>query len=229
MEIKRSTAPAVTAGEELSTTLEHYQDKPTLLLLSGGSALSILDYVSNVVLGPKLTITTLDERFSTDLNINNFAQIKATEFYERARGHGASEIDTSISSDDSLQETGQRFEASLQDWREKHPDGIMIATMGVGADGHTAGIFPNQPSFDYESDNWVVAHELTSGANPYAKRITVTLLFLKTQVTHAIGYIISEEKRSVFDSLQNDSFSLKELPACILKEMASVVVITDLY
>lgn len=227
MDIKRSTTPAVTAGEELSEILEHYQDKPTLLLLSGGSALSILDHISETALGSQLAITTLDERFSTDPDVNNFTQIKATAFYRRAKDQGVSMIDTSVTETDTLKEAGRRFETELRDWRRENPDGIIIATMGVGIDGHTAGIFPNAYSEFFSGDSWVVAYEVPKSVNPHTKRITVTSRFLLEQVAHAVGFIVGDEKKSVLENLQKDSCAHREIPACVMREMKSVTVITN--
>jgi len=228
MDIKHSTIPAVTAGEELSALLEHYKDKPTLLLLSGGSALSILDHVTETVLGPQLTITTLDERFSTDPDVNNFTQIKTTAFYRRAKDQEVSMIDTSVIETDTLEEAGKRFEAALRDWRNENLGGVIIATMGVGIDGHTAGIFPNAYNEYFSGDDWVASYKVQESINPYTKRITVTPQFLLEHVTHAIGFIVGDEKRSVLDNLQKDSCSHGEIPACVMREMKSVTIITSL-
>ncbi len=36
----------------------------------------------------------------------------------------------------------QRMEKNLRAWKNQNPQGKIIATLGIGADGHTAGIFP---------------------------------------------------------------------------------------
>lgn len=229
MDIKRSTTPEVTAGEELSTLLKYYKDKPTLLLLSGGSALSMLDHVSDDALHPNLTITTLDERFSTDPAINNFAQIKTTAFYKRASDRGVTTIDTSVTETDTLEKSGKRFETALRNWRDENPKGVIIATMGVGVDGHTAGIFPGTQNEYFSDDDWVVAYEVPKSVNPHTKRITVTPRFLLEQVTHAVGFIVGDEKKSVLDNIKKESCSHREVPACVMREINSVTVITDIY
>jgi 6-phosphogluconolactonase/glucosamine-6-phosphate isomerase/deaminase len=228
MNIITSPTPAMIAGTELGRLLETYEQQPILLLLSGGSALSILDYVDTKNVGPNLTITTLDERFSIDPTVNNFAQIQATDFFFRAQAQGAMSIATTILADDSLVTTGARFTNELHTWRNTHPKGIIIATMGVGPDGHTAGIFPHQPEFDFTTSNWVQAYTLTPDTNPYTKRITVTPTFLTSQVTHAIGYITGEKKRPLLEQLRNSQCSPQDTPACIMQAMPAVTIVTDI-
>lgn len=227
MEIIYSTTPAETTGEQLSNLLQQHADTPTLLLLSGGSALALLDHVSEAALGPQVTFTTLDERFSTDEAVNNFAQIKATTFYERAITRGAATIDTSVSAADTLAEASARFATALHEWRTTHPHGVVITTMGVGSDGHTAGIFPEQAHSNYQTTDWVLAETLPESVNEHRERITVTPTFLLHEVTHALGYITGEAKQTVFDKLTKPDCDTATMPACILRDIRSVTIITD--
>lgn len=225
MEIITSSTPAITAGEVLGFKLEKYKNKPALLLLSGGSALSILDYVSETLLGPNLTITALDERFSTDPTINNFSQIKATKFYERVLKRGVSSIDTSVSQNDTLEEVGEYFEKSLREWRAQYPEGIVLATMGIGGDGHTAGIFPGEYPVNFSGPAWVVAYEVPESVNQYTKRITVTYTFLLTQISEAILFVSSTDKLAVIQRIENKPCSLKDTPACIFQSLSNITLV----
>jgi len=228
MKIISSNTPAATAGAALSHILEQYVGKPILLLLSGGSALKILDHVSEDVLSSQLTVSTLDERFSTDPLINNFAQIKATEFYSRVQARGGSFIDTSLTARDSLGEAAERFSKALQDWRERYSDGVVIATMGMGSDGHTAGILPGKYGVNFSGDAMVVAYEVPESVNPYTKRITVTYSFLRTQVKEVLLYVTGAEKKSVLQKIDSEECALENTPACILKELSTVTLVTDI-
>ena len=77
LEIFHIGSPAAGAGIALGEVLEYHKEQPVLLMLSGGSAFSILDYIEADVLGPNLTISILDERCSSDSKINNFLQLKS--------------------------------------------------------------------------------------------------------------------------------------------------------
>lgn len=228
MQCIRSDSAAKTAGEQLTTQLNHYREQPILLMLSGGSAWSLLEYVSPDVLGPHITITTLDERFSTDVTINNFAQLSTTQFYAQARAKGVAEISTLIEAGDTLVGAGQRFETALRAWRIKYPDGVVLATVGVGPDGHTAGIFPGAYEIEFSDTDWVVAYVVPKSINQYPERITVTYTFLRTQLTEAVLFISGSEKKHLIDSLLSSTCELQTMPACILTELAMVTLVTDI-
>jgi len=136
-------------------------------------------------------------------------------------------ISTEVGADETLSEVGVRFDTALRHWRESNSDDVIIATIGVGTDGHTAGIFPHQTSFDPNTTDWVVAYEFSPEVNPHTMRITTTPTFLKTQVTEAICLITGEEKRDVLKSIQSTDCTLADMPACILKDMSSVTIVTD--
>jgi len=227
MEIVRCNSPSETAGKTISEALRRHGEKQILLLLSGGSALSILEHVDKDVLGSRVTITTLDERFSSDSAINNFAQIEATDFYANASRCGVQAISTRVDATDTLEECGKRFEKSLREWRIKNTDGVMLATMGVGEDGHTAGIFPGTRNADFSSDAWVISYVLPKAVNVYHERITVTYTFLRTQITEAVVYAVGEKKRQVIAQVVNQPCELEKLPICIVNELTSVTLITD--
>ena len=76
---------AAASGEALNKLLLENKDAPVLLLLSGGSSLSILDYVNTSSLGENLTITMLDERFSQEAEANNFCNSKNWTFIPEPR------------------------------------------------------------------------------------------------------------------------------------------------
>lgn len=228
MEVITSQNPVVTAVTRLNEVLASYAARPILLMLSGGSALAILEHMDVTLLGPHVTVTTLDERFSTDSEINNFTQITTTDFYKKAAEQGTRSISTIIKDSETLLEAGKRFDTALHHWRESHRDGVIVATMGVGAEGHTAGIFPHQPSLDPETTDWVVSYEVPPEVNPHTTRITTTPSFLKTQVTQAICLITGEEKRDVLQSIQSADCAFVDMPACVMRDMSSVTVVTDL-
>src|ERR1700690_217698 len=75
---------AAEAGGNLNSLLIDMRKQPVLLLLSAGSALSILNYVGQSALGANLTVSMLDERFSTDHKINNVGQLQHLDFYSQA-------------------------------------------------------------------------------------------------------------------------------------------------
>jgi 6-phosphogluconolactonase/glucosamine-6-phosphate isomerase/deaminase len=228
MEIITSAVPEETASHLLSDTLRRYQNKSVLLMLSGGSALTLLDQVDFSVLGHHVTITTLDERFSIDPTINNFAQLQATNFFNESIIRGVSIIDTSIIPSDTMNGVKERCENALCDWMAKFPNGIVLTVMGIGSDGHTAGIFPGEYEVDFFGSSWVVAYTVPKEINQFQQRLTVTHTFLREQVNEAIVYAVGMDKKPVIEMIKQIDCATRDLPSGILKEMARVTLVTDL-
>lgn len=228
MEIIVSNTPDIAAGQALSDILDTHADNPVLLMLSGGSALSLLSQIDVSVLDSRVTITTLDERFSSDPLINNFAQIEQTSFFKAAINRSAQIISTKIDATDTLQDAGNRFASELQKWRNQNPNGVIVATMGIGADGHTAGMFPGEHAVDFNGDSWVVAYAVPKEVNPYAERITVTNTFLREHVNKAVVFVVGAKKSHLVASLAVNDCNLVETPVCILTKMSDVKLFTDM-
>jgi 6-phosphogluconolactonase/glucosamine-6-phosphate isomerase/deaminase len=226
MEIIRGENAREEAGHALTTALVQNGDHPILLMLSGGSALQILDSVPNEVLGTHITLSVLDERYSTDPHVNNFAQLKTTDFFARATESGAQVISTEITNE-TPEETAVQWEVSLRVWKSVHPDGVVVATMGVGFDGHTAGIFGEIPGVNFSGESLVVAYSVPKEVHEYTERITTTFTFLTEWIHEAVVYAVGEEKKEVLTRLEKGVCTREEMPACIFHEMQSVKVYTN--
>ncbi|MEX0930755.1 MAG: 6-phosphogluconolactonase [Candidatus Paceibacterota bacterium] len=227
MEIIKSNTPKKCAGETLTQILLQNADIPILLMLSGGSSFTLLEHVDPACIGPHVTITTLDERFTADLSVNNFGQLKETTFYKNAMTNGANIIASTINDNDTLELAGNRFESALQEWKRHHLNGLIIATMGIGNNGHTAGIFPDDHGVDFNGSDWVAAYTVPESVNQYTERITVTYTFLRDRVDTAIVYAIGPEKKKIIEMIQQPDCDIEQVPACILRELTSVTVVTD--
>lgn len=237
MEIIQCSNPkeaGLRAREALQTMLHEKKQSaiPVLLLLSGGSAFSLLDAIPEDACGAHMTIGMLDERFSVDEDINNFAQFAKTGFYANSKTSGAAFIDTRGKGGETQDELATRFLYSFQNWVTAHRDGVVVATMGIGADGHTAGIMPFPEDSDLfgrlfeDEKRWVTAYD-AGNKNPYPLRVTVTLPFLREQVADAIVFAVGDEKRSALKRMLADEGTLAETPARIIREMKNVQVFSN--
>jgi len=213
----------------LSSLLEKNRVRPILLLLSGGSALSILNHVDTSALSKNITLSVLDERFSNDKAVNNFAQIMQTDFFDLVFSQGVHIISTiQLSpSQTTLHEAGKKFDRELRMWKEINPTGIVIATMGIGSDGHTAGLFPGIDKKNLDGTSWVCAYSVTPQVNQHTQRISVTYNFLRDYVDEALVYAVGKEKESLVENILAKNCHTKDVPACIFHEMKRITLISD--
>jgi len=217
------------ASSWFNKILDAHSHVPILFLSSGGSSLELL---KNIVIFPShLTIGMTDERFSEDPEVNNFAQLCETSFFQKAEQRGAYFIDTRMQPRENMEVFTKRFEEALVNWKEEHPGGRIVITQGVGVDGHTAGIMPypkEQSVFQelFEKESWVVGYDV-EGKNEYPLRVTITLPFLR-MVDHSVMYIVGKEKKEVLSLMLSAKGTLFETPARIAREMGDVHIFTDI-
>lgn len=209
-------------------------EKQILFLLAGGSCLDLLDKVDDKNLNDRVTIAPLDERFSIDPLENNMALISQTDFYKKAQKYNCKFIDTRVK-EKTMYELTDRFNKELSIWIKNNPYGTIIATVGIGTDGHIAGImpFPENPEkfktlFDSdENDRLVVGYDAT-GKNKYTQRVTTTMKMLR-KIDKAIVYAAGENKRVALQSFNESKIDLAKTPSQVLKEIkGNVYLFTDI-
>lgn len=225
------------ASEKLNESLKlaNEENKKVLLLLSGGSCLDLLSGIDTKNLNKQITISPLDERYSTNPKENNMAQIANTNFYKTAILKECKFIDTRVKKRETQEELTIRFNSELNNWLNLNPKGIIVATIGIGPDDHISGImpYPENPEkfstmFDNGIDTCLVIGYDAGGKNQYPKRITTTINMLR-KINTVIVYMVGENKKKAFDSLQDKAGDLPTTPARILREIkASVFVFTNL-
>lgn len=219
-------------AKDISNTLRAFQEEgntDVLFLSSGGSALEALDSIDEDVISPLLTIGVLDERFDPSNRVSNYMQLRKTTFYKRAVARGCRLIDTSTKKGQTQEELADFYETELLNWRTLHPKGVIFVTMGLGSDGHTAGIMPfpeDRERFKklFESSRLVVSYDAGT-KNPYPNRITVTMSFLR-KVNAASIFIVGAGKGPVFRRLI-ESEDCAEIPGCIMKSLSRGTVHVD--
>lgn len=219
-----SEQSAKRAGEFLSQQLQQYKDKSILLLVAGGSALDVFRHIDSSALGSHITIAPLDERFSADPKVNNFLQIKE-------KIQSVHMINTVPFDEESLEDFTARYEQALKIWRKENQDGKIIATMGIGEDGHIMGVFPYPEDPEYfrqtfeATERWVVGYDCDN-KNLHPLRATATLAFAR-RIDHAFVYVCGEEKLETLRRTLKSEGLLEETPARIIHEMPRVFLFTD--
>ena len=218
------------AGEHLNNYLAENKKRPILLMLSGGSCLEMLEYLSPSSLGENITVSMLDERFSMESDVNNFAQMQKLDFYNVALEAECSFFGTLPRAGETPQDLQKRWDANLKNWREQNPNGITIATLGMGADGHTAGIFPfdNETEFKkiFTDDTWTVAYNVGEKSQ-HPERLTTTPAFFKL-IDFAVAFVVGQEKREKLETAIKNQGDVYEVPALAWHEIKEVKVFTDI-
>ena len=191
---------------------------PLLLLASGGSCLKLLTPELFARLPQGSAIAPLDERYSYDPEESNTVQIKKllpSQSHVRLLGF-------EVQSDDSLPEVTVRLMETIDDWIAEHPGAPIIATLGIGKDGHTAGILPNSKA-THSIDVSVVGYV---AGDKYPGRVTMSFDFMRRRINHAICYAVGKDKAGALQLLEEPSL-LANAPCRIMLEMADVQLFTD--
>lgn len=228
---KNSDAVAAWAGDALTNFLLQKADKPTLLLLSGGSSLEVVKHMNPNILRSNLSFGLVDERFGVHERDRNLTAILKTPFVKSAQKQGRP-ITAIEATSGSVQESASRYEAYLKQWRVTFRDSVIAAVLGIGADGHVAGVMPfpgDRAWFEdtfANSRKWVVGYD-TKGVGDFPQRVTVTPYFLNQEVDYAIAFACGRKKRAALERTTAVDGTLSETPARVLITMKESYLCTD--
>lgn len=218
----------------LSAILETGNTDGVLLLLSGGSALSLVEHMElpeGVI--ENLTIGMIDERYDIDPTINNYLLLQQTKFSQDAEKAGVSFISSVPTQAESLDAFAERMALSWKYWMHAHPAGKIAALLGVGPDGHTAGVlpFPEDPLLFgrlFTEPSCMAVGYNARGKHQYPKRATATLAFLKDHVDEAIVFMSGVSKAPALRDILSVEGDLCRTPARIFNSMTHVRLFTDI-
>ena len=211
-------APLETAEAVLRERLlnELNNSNRVLFLLSGGSNIQTAVRIISAIpenLKANLSISLIDERYGdAGHSDSNWQQLllagltsDAATFYQVLQGKD-------------LEETREAYEAFIKTSLEEND--ISVGLLGIGPDGHTAGILPNSPA---ASENSQLVAGYTS--EPY-KRLTLTFPALK-KLSTAYIFAYGETKKPTLQQLKSQNIDLSEQPAQILKQLKEAYLYND--
>jgi 6-phosphogluconolactonase/glucosamine-6-phosphate isomerase/deaminase len=231
VEVMVADNPAEALGAAISDLFERSSGNEILFLVAGGSSLAVLEYIVDDNISSQMTVAVTDERVSDDLDINNYAQLQATSFWNKLVANDAYSIPTELLGRNS-KELSDAFDAALRKWREDFPKGLVVGLYGIGEDGHTAGILPgvySNADFDsrYQGARYVEEFEsVGKGAFPF--RVTTTLSFMRDVVDVGYFFVRGETKAKALKATLSAEGSVYETPARIVHEMKKAFVFTDI-
>lgn len=231
MEINISKNPLKEAGEWLTEILKSNAGAPALLLLPGGSALSVLDFVDFKFLTPNLTIGFGDERYTDFSGGLNIDLAEKSNFFKKAGEVGCAIIDPRKFLNRGVRKAGEELEQAIRLWRKNNPSGKIILLAGFGPDGHTFAIFPLEPEdpkkFSELFENpeiWAIGHSI--GKKGYLERFTITLPFIR-MADYAVIYGVGEDKLGAVKAIFAESGRLSQTPSRVYREIKSAKFFTD--
>lgn len=234
--IKDKLTPLDGAIEALNAVLEEasFEELKVLLFLSGGSALNILSGLDESSFSDNVTLATLDERYSYDPMVNNMSQIMLTDFFTKVREQGANFIDSRVGELESLQDMANRINNEIIKWFDKNSGGKVVATVGIGPDGHIAGImpFPENPEvfksmFDDGNNNHMVVGYDADNRNQHPLRVTATFNLIR-KIDVAVVHAAGDNKKDAIEKVLAKEGDLATTPARILREIeGKVFLFTD--
>lgn len=197
--------------------LELRQNKNVLWLVSGGSNIqSAVKVMSNIPneLQMQLTILPVDERFGkVGHEDSNYQQLLDAGF-----NCGDAILLNILEPNLSIEQTDERFK-SLAGQAFEEAD-VVIAILGIGVDGHIAGILPESLA-SKESRKYVSSYDSDS-----FQRITLTFPALR-KIRAAYVYAYGQSKADALTSLISEIINPEIQPAQILKELPEAYVYND--
>lgn len=235
IEIKTDTRAALTniLVTEINDRLN--RNVPVLLLASGGSTASIAAETCNMILegsGTRrsllrwlFTLSLVDERFGPeDHPDSNWKRLVESGLITSSMTavrvlHGQED------SKEAFTHETDRYNAFLEEAAVRHKAGHLYtaAVMGIGSDGHTAGILPDSPVSRISPAGSRYAESYKAGL---FKRITITPAFFP-HLDRVVVWAEGEEKRGALTNLLKES-PVWEEPAQLLKLAGHVTIHTDL-
>ena len=233
-----TSTPAKEAGEQINDIIqEHLGD--VVCILSGGSALDIVKYIRP---GKKCfhadcmtetcdksecrTIFMMgDERVSREPSINNFLQLQSRYPEHPILKHF---LETIPKEDESAISFALRVEEKFFSVITELDNLKIIYVLGVGTDGHTAGVFPMEiESFrkTYQDDLTYVP--VSREGLTIDSRASFTPNWILNNVDELIGYVVGADKQEILTKLNSEDKKLNQRPAEHLKLHTRTTVYTD--
>ncbi|MDB5184802.1 MAG: hypothetical protein JWN38_610 [Candidatus Saccharibacteria bacterium] len=187
-----------------------------LWLVSGGSNIAISVAVMDSLpqeLTSRLIIMLADERHGPV----GHADSNATQLLAAGFDHKQAALVPVLVGDRSLEETRLSYDAEA---REAYTESdVIIGQLGMGADGHIAGLLPGSSGLD--SAEFVAAYQTKQ-----YDRLTLTSHALK-RLNVAYVFAFGEDKQPQLHRLQELTLPYSEQPAQILKELPEVYIFND--
>lgn len=191
--------------------------KRVLWLLSGGSniapAVAIMDLITPEA-SQHLTLLLVDERYGPVDHINsNCKQLIDCGFDQKL-----ATVITVLQPNMSFSDTRKHYNDAVAKAFADHD--VVIAQLGIGSDGHIAGIIPGSSASTEDTQLVAQFHH-----DPF-DRLTLTFPALR-QIDVAYVFAFGTAKYQPLANLHDKNLPLTEQPAQILKQLPEVYIFND--
>lgn len=229
MQTHISAEPEKKAGEYIQTLLKAHAHMPVLFLVSGGSALTVLDTINIGETGARIALAVLDERFTAKAAARNRDTLMCSVFYTNTIKQGGILLTPEQAEGESHQAYTERLSAHLEEYIQTHNKLFTIGLFGIGEDGHTASIFPTTEQLfndAYRKDSIYTAVTEAKLSEPH--RISITPTFIEEKIDEVILYAVGSTKcDNILSYMHTKSFGVHEIPALIPAQHPRSVLFTD--
>ena len=222
------TALAEAAAERVLARIAANQDRVAICLTGGSSPKQLYELLARDRYRGRIPWERVhwfigDERFVLANDpLNNMAMARGIFLDRFASAANIHPIPTDTAD---ASESASRYERELQSFygaTELDPARPLfdLVLMGVGPDGHTASLFPDDPALQ-ETRRWVIGVP-KAHVEPFVPRVTLTLPALAS-CREMLFEVAGTEKRAILARLQAD----KNLPANRARSAGETVWLVD--
>ena len=209
------TDGVMTAAEKVAQMISGalMRKQAVVWLISGGSAVDVAVEARDLLTDTTgLTVMQVDERFGpvghADSNWRKLLDA----------GFNTDEINCEpVLIGKSLDETLAAYSRALE--QAITANTFTIALLGMGADGHVAGILPGSPAAT--STAFIASYKGSDFT-----RLTITPTVIE-RLDKVVLYAMGDSKRAALETLENQNVSIEKQPAQVLKEMEGVWIFND--
>lgn len=191
--------------------------KSVLWIVSGGSNIpSSAQIMDNIPfdLTKNLTVMLVDERYGeVGHKESNWAQLMNAGFQS-----GEAKLLPVLKADLSLEQTADHYNKLAS--KAFADNEVVIAQLGIGADGHIAGVLPDSPATK-DTPDMVIGYTST----PH-DRLTLSFAGLR-KIDAAYTFAFGNTKHHALGTLKSKSLGLAKQPSEILKDISEVYIYND--
>nr|VFJ74575.1 MAG: 6-phosphogluconolactonase [Candidatus Kentron sp. FW] len=223
--IERLNQKALAIFSRITTGILEHQEYLVLGICGGGSVTGIFSLFreANDILWKRIHIFMVDERLVSidhpDSNFDNARKI-FIENLAHSKVLPAENIHPFIM-DESREDFGvEKYRGKFDSLGGKFD----VVILGVGEDGHIAGLFPRHHSMENDQESFIVFDD--SPKAPDNRMSASKNLILRSQA--ALVFFMGRSKQNAFDIFCDNETEAKRCPVKISKQLPEAFIFTDL-